>query len=200
VIGVQTSPELPEAGERRNCLAAVVVVGVILAVLIGVTLWAAARSAERSRREFEQRQADRRTEFFNRVKAGEDGSRMSIMDPLLLEMLAGDAECAANLTTLQFSMVDVSGTPAAAAKSLRNVREIGFYDCGGADDLLRALEGSPAVEEIFFEMAITSEMIPSMSTFSNLKKVTIYGYRVSAEQEALLRQTLSGVEIVIDDG
>ena len=122
------------------------------------------------------------------------------MDPLLLQMLADDAECAANLTTLQFSMVDVSGTPAAAAKSFRNVREIGFYDCGGADDLLRALEDSPAVEEIFFEMAITSEMIASMSTFSNLKKVTIYGYRVSAEQEALLRQTLPRVEIVIEDG
>jgi hypothetical protein len=187
-------------GEGRSCLAAVAIVGLIVGAIGGACYWALAKSAERSRQEFEQRQADRRTEFFNRVKAGEDGSRMSIMDPLLLEMLAGDAECAANLTTLQFSMVDVSGTPAAAAKSLRNVREIGFYDCGGVDDLLRALEGSQAVEEIFFEMAITSEMIASMKTFSNLRKVTIFGYRVSAEQESLLRQMLPSAEILIDDG
>jgi hypothetical protein len=199
-VETRTPQESPAVGEGRSCLAAVAIVGLIVGAIGGACYWALAKSAERSRQEFEQRQADRRTEFFNRVKAGEDGSRMSIMDPLLLEMLAGDAECAANLTTLQFSMVDVSGTPAAAAKSLRNVREIGFYDCGGVDDLLRALEGSQAVEEIFFEMAITSEMIASMKTFSNLRKVTIFGYRVSAEQESLLRQMLPSAEVLIDDG
>jgi hypothetical protein len=196
----RTSLEPQAAGEGRSCLAAVVIVGLIIGAIGTACYWALAKSAERSHKEFEQRQADRRVKYFNRVKAGEDGSRMSIMDPLLLAMLAGDAECVANLTALQFSMVDVSGAPAAAAKSLLNVREIRFYDCGGADDLLRALEGSPAVEDVLFEMAISNEMIASLGTFSNLKKVEIFGYRVTAKQETLLRQTLPDVEIVIDDG
>lgn len=191
------SPTSPETGQHRSCLAAIVIVGLIMAAIGAAGFWALTKAAERSRKEFEQNQAERRVEYFGKVKAGGDGSRISIMDPLLLEMLAEDADCVANLTELSLAMVDIAGKPSLAAKSLVNVRKIVFYDCVGADELLRALQGSAAVEDIYFEQTyLSDDGVQLLATFPNLKEAHFEDV-TDASREKLLKTALPDVNLKI---
>jgi hypothetical protein len=96
---------LPEQRSKQGCRIAFVIGA---AVVVGLGLAVRSRH-EASRREFERKRAEGRDEFFAKVKAGDNGDGSFVfLDPRLIEMLASDADCMANLTTLNLSSVDLT--------------------------------------------------------------------------------------------
>ena len=143
----------PRKGSGWGCL-----IAVLLAMAVIVAGGAMIASARKSaRRDSERRKSERETESYQIVKAGDDGSRISVVqDPLLIEKLANDADCVANLTTLNLGMVDLNGPQTDAAGKLVHVKEVVFYDCDGAGRLLTAMSGLESIEELSFCLLYTS--------------------------------------------
>ena len=174
-----------------GCLA---MAGVLVAVL-GLMVWGLIAGSEREHQEFEKRQATRRQDYVAEVKAGGDGSRMTVDSPILVEMLANDPDCVANLTTLQFSMAELDDPRIAAIKKLENLRAISLYDCEGMDALATAIEGMPFIERIWYEGGgFSAAGVESLATLPNLKRLEIE-WGVDSTHEEFLRSTLPNVEI-----
>jgi hypothetical protein len=183
----------PRASSGRGRLVAAATVALVL-VGLGSAVYLVLQSDQR---EFDRRQAVRRSESVEKVRAGDDGSGITIFDPLLLEMLASDTDCVANLTTLCFSMADLSSREVASAGKLVNVKKIVFYSCHGADDVLTAMQGLPSVEELYFEVSgISDDGVRRLAAFPNLRNVR-FEQVIDEQREDLLRETLPGVVIEI---
>jgi hypothetical protein len=186
----------PRKGSGWGCLIAVLV-AVAVIVAVGAMIASARKS---SRLAFERKKVAWATERFEKVKAGDDGSHTSVfLDPLLIEMLANDAECVANLTTLNLSSVDLNGPQTDAAEKLVNVKKVVFYDCDGAGRLLTALSGLESIKELSFDTTqLTDDDVPLLATFPNLRRVH-FAWVNSPAREKLIRDTLPGVDIQIDE-
>ncbi|QDT75887.1 hypothetical protein I41_51310 [Lacipirellula limnantheis] len=168
--------------------------GVFVAIL-GLMVLGLLAEGKRDQQEFEKRRAERWQEDVSLVKAGNDGSRIFVNDPTLVEMLANEPECIANLTTLYFSMADLDDDRFAAVKKLTNLRSVGFYDCQGMDAAAKTIEGMPSIEEIWCEgECFTAAGVKSLATLPNLKRVE-FVWEVDPASEQLLRSTLPNVEI-----
>lgn len=175
----------------RSCLA---MAGVLVAV-IGLMVLGLLAGNERDRQEFEKRQTLRRQEYVAEIKAGADGSRISVDSPILVEMLANDPDCVANLTTLNFSMAELDDPRIAGINKLTNLQTIGFYDCQGMDAVATAIEGMHSIEKIWYEGGgFTAAGVKSLAALPNLKRLEIE-WRVDSTYEDLLRSTLPNVEI-----
>jgi hypothetical protein len=175
----------------RSCLA---MAGVLVAVL-GLMVWGLIAGSERDQQEFEKRQAVRRQDCVAEVKSGDDGSGIFVDSPILVEMLANDPDCIANLTTLYFSMAELDDARIAAISKLTNLKTIGFYDCQGMDAVATAIEGMPSIERIWYEGGgFTDDGVKSLATLPNLKRLEIE-WGVDSTYEELLRSTLPNVEI-----
>jgi hypothetical protein len=136
-------------------------------------------------------------DYFNRVKGGNDGANVVSHDPELVEMLAADPVCVANLKTLYFAEIDFAEPGYAVARKLVNVNCLGMVSCRNSDRLLAAIKGMPSLEEIFFETSLLSdEGVAILASFPNLKKVH-FEQVVSDAQEQLLKATLPSIELEI---
>src|SRR5262245_9060931 len=111
------SDPTPKPNATRGCLIVAVVAGLVVAGL-GTVVYLKLLANER---EFERKQAERRVESFEKVRAGDNGEGIPVfLDPRLIEMLASDPDCIANLTTLNLSTVDLNGPQTASAGKLVN--------------------------------------------------------------------------------
>lgn len=175
----------------RGCLA---MAGIVLAIL-GLMVGGVFMLAQRERVESAKQRAAKLAEEFENVK-GSDSVRV-FLDPTLIEMLAGDSESVQNLTELDLSMVDFRGHNMAAAKKLSNVKRMTAYSCHDMENLLSAMQGSPAVEELYFDStAISDDGVQLLSTFPNLKKV-YFGYVGDQDRIDLLKSTIPNVTLEI---
>jgi hypothetical protein len=156
--------------------------------------------AEQSGKESEQRRAVELAELVAKVKAGDDGSGIRVSrDGRLIEMLAGDPECVENLTSLRFDMANLSGPEVASAGKLVNVEKITFYSCYGAENVLSAMKGSAALEELGFDTTgLSDDGIQLLASFPNLRRV-YFAYIHEPSMAKLLRETLPGVDVEIDE-
>lgn len=180
----------------RSCLAMALGGLAFLALALGLLVWAIIVEGDREHKEFEKRQTARRQAYVAEVKAGGDGSRISVDSPLLVEMLANDPGCIANLTTLNFSMAELDDPRIASIKKLTNLKSLGFYCCPGMDSLALAIEGMPSIEKIWCEgERFTPAGVKSLAKLPNLRRVE-FTWHVEPEYEEMLRSTLPGVEII----
>ena len=181
----------------RGCLAMALGGLAFFALMFSLLVWAVTLNDEREREEFEKRQTARRQAHVAEVKAGGDGSRMSVDSPILVEMLANDPDCIANLTTLNFSMAELDDPRIASINKLNNLKSLGFYCCRDMDAVALAIEGMPSVERIWCEgEQFTAAGIKSLATLPNLKRVEFI-WRVDPAYQEMLRATMPGVEIVL---
>jgi hypothetical protein len=159
-----TSPP-PQTGCLKGCLIAFIC-GTILIVAAGYGLYYL------NEYQHNVNVTERSTRFFNSVKAGDDGRLIFVFDQLLVEMLASDEQCIANLTHLKFIDADLSDPRYEAVAKLKKLRTLHFYSCYDAEKLLAAMQGMPSVEEITFDsMRESKERERLLETFPNLKKV-----------------------------
>ena len=159
----ESSPE-PNRSSQSFLTYLVVLVLLAIALPLGISYL-----REQSRVAIERRQAEWRQKSFDDVKNGD--TQVSVMDPMLLPMLAGDEDCVANLEHLHFSMVDIKPEDAIHVAHLTNVKDMGFYDTRGADFVLKHARALP-IKSMFFEMArLSADSLRSLSGFPNLTKV-----------------------------
>ncbi|MEM6328904.1 MAG: hypothetical protein AAF790_01515 [Planctomycetota bacterium] len=127
-------------------------------------------TARLSEGDFERQQAERRQAHFNQVKQGEDTAEI-VMDAELLPLLAGDADCIANLKYLHFQMVGVAPEQAELVSRFSNLKEIHFYDTNGADLVLRSAHGLPVESLSFMSTYLPVGALQGLPNFANLKTV-----------------------------
>lgn len=195
-MGPNASADLPSKNSARGRLIAGAIVASVLAALV-IAVQFKMRSDQRH---FELRQAEEREKSVRVVQAGDDGENVVVfLDSRLIEMLAADPKCVANLKTLRLDMADLSGPETAAASKLVNVRRISFYNCTAANNLIAVMQGSSAVEEIRFEVtSLSDDGVRLLGTFPNLRRVH-FQQIVDAERVKLLRRSLPGVELELPD-
>jgi len=120
-VDEKDSPSKSNRSSRNwlTCLAILALLAITLA--LGITYL-----REQSRLRLERQRAEWRQKRFNDVKNG--GTQATVMDSLLLPMLANDPECVANVRSLYFSMVEIDPEEAENVVRLTNVNDIGFYE------------------------------------------------------------------------
>jgi hypothetical protein len=139
---------------------------------IGLTMVGLAvyRAATVSREEFLKNQLERRLQTVADAKAGR--AQVTIDDAETLEMLARDPQCVANVTSVIFVMADLNDARFGRLKDLRNVTEVGFYECENVDNVLSVASEMGTVEELYFEVTrLSDESIQTLTKFPKLKKV-----------------------------
>lgn len=134
------------------------------------------------------------------IKEGHDGSGIVILDPVLIEMLASDKECIANLKKLSVLSLNLSDPRISAAAKLKNVKSIDILSSSHPDKLLQAMRGMPSVEEIYFETSyLPHNAIDILADFPNLKRIILGDQIVSQDLEILLKERLPGIRLDIPD-
>ncbi|MBL7040429.1 MAG: hypothetical protein ISR77_17460 [Pirellulaceae bacterium] len=138
----------------------------LLALLIPVGYY----SARRSQAELEREQQERRLRTIAEIRSGRGD--VMIWDAELLEMLVDDPQCVQTVTSIHFFMADLGDPRFRRVREFENVNNIGFYDCGNADNVIVAAKDMASIESLFFEVTrISSESLKSLAAFPNLKKV-----------------------------
>lgn len=174
----------------RSCLTCLAVL-VLLAIALPLGI---SYLREQSRLAVERRQAEWRQKWFDDVKNGD--AQVSVMDPLLLPMLANDADCVANLEYLHFAMVDIKPEDAKHVARLTNVKKIGFYDTRGADSVLKHARDLP-IESLFFEIArLSGDSLRSLSDFPKLTKVH-FEHVMYPDEIAILKTLRSDIAVEV---
>lgn len=177
----------------RSCL---VMAGVLLAI-VGLMIGGIYLLAQRDRAEAAKRRAAELAEDFENARG--DAEVHVFLDPTLLVMLADDPDSVKILTELDLSMVDFRDRDMAAVSKLSNVKRVYAYSCHGIENLLSAMQGLPAVEELHFDTTLLSdEGIKLLATFPNLKKVR-FNYVAEQERVDLLKSTIPHVPLEIDE-
>jgi hypothetical protein len=149
----------------RGCLVALIA----LLVFAGLVVAGVPYLREKQRISFERQKAEWRQDAFERVKNGD--TRVSIMDPKLLPMLARDADCVANLTELNFSMTEITADDAAFVAQLKNVHSLYFYDTHAAERVLRNARNLP-IKKLGFEMdRLSKDSLRMLPEFPELNEV-----------------------------
>lgn len=162
--------------------------------LLSILVYGGYRSKIERMAELDQRTDKMRQELFEKVKHGE--STPWVMDAELLSMLADDPECVRNVTSLQFSMSDLSDSRFKRTREFHQLRGINFYDCRNTDNVLEAVNGMPTIITVYFEVSdVNEESIRLLATLPNLKKVQFEQIMPPGEIE-LLRKLLPNVELV----
>jgi len=174
----------------RNCLIfLVILILVAIALPLGISYL-----REQSRLELERLRAEWRQKWFDHVKKGH--TQATVMDSLLLPMLANDPECVAKVQSLYFSMVNVDPEDAKNVARLTNVQDIGFYDTSGADVVLKHARGLP-ISSLFFEGShLSHDSLRALSEFPKLKKVH-FEHVMPLDEVAILKALPSRIFVEI---
>jgi hypothetical protein len=107
---------------------------------------------------------------FEAVKNGR--TQAGVSDVILLEMLANDPQCVENITSIWFTMADLGDSRFVRLREFKNAKEIGFYDCDNADNIVDIAKDMDAVESLYFEVTQISPLSrQKLALFRNLKKV-----------------------------
>lgn len=168
-----------KVGPSRGCLKSLVFPAVVLVLfVIGLPFL-----QEQQQLALERRNAERRQELFDAVKRGEP--RALIMDSKLLQMLANDADCVANLRELDFSMTKITAEDARHVSRMSNLELLYFYGTHGADFVLENARELP-IKKMGFEMArLSKDSLRSLSDFKELTEVHFEHVMVPDEIEIL---------------
>jgi hypothetical protein len=111
-------------------------------------------------------------------------------------MLADDPDCVRNVTSLRFSMSDLSDFRFKRTRDFHQLRGIIFYDCRNTDNVLEAISGMPTIITVYFEVSdVTEEGIRLLATLPNLKEVEFEQVMPPGEI-GLLRKLLPNVELL----
>ena len=155
----KSSPPPPQ--QQTGCLK-----GCLIAFVVGIALLVAAGYGLYYLDEYQHNAniAGLNTTAFNMVKAG--AGRALIFDPAMIEMLANDEQCIANLTFLTFIEQDLSDPRFKDIAKLKNLRTVEFYDCHNDEKLLAAMQGMPSVEEMEFDSMLESADRTTAEDFS----------------------------------
>lgn len=162
-----TEPSITERTPvvSRGCLKSLVFPALVLALIaFGIPLL-----RQQQQLALDRRNAERRQELFDAVKRGEP--RVLIMDSKLLQMLADDTDCVANLRELDFSMTKVTAEDASHVSRMSNLELLYFYDTHGADFVLESARELP-IKKMGFEMArLSKDSLRSLSDFQELTEI-----------------------------
>jgi hypothetical protein len=185
----QATTNPPKKRTRGRLVVEVCVVVLIILVLVGLITCASTSDG-----------VDIHKSFYDKIKNGDDGSGIVILDPVLIEMLASDKECIANLKKLSVFSLNLSDPRISAAAKLKNVKSIDILSCSHPDKLLQAMRGIPSVEEVYFETSYLPHIaIDILGEFPNLKRVIVGDQIVSQDLEMLLKERLPGIHLDIPD-
>jgi len=177
----------------RSCLAMAGVIIALPCLMVGGVFIL----AQQEREELAKQRVAKLAKEFENVKRNR--SVRVFWDPTLIVMLADDSESAQNLTEFELSMVDFRDQNMSAAKNLLNVKRIYAYSCHGIENLLSAMQGSPAIEELHFDTtSLSDEGVQLLATFPNLKRVR-FNYVSEQERVDLLKSTIPHVTLEIDE-
>ncbi len=142
----------------------------------------------------EIRRANHRAEVVSEVMAGD--SSVVIDDLELLRLLAQNPRCTSTIERITFTMMTFDSEVAKFAGQFKKLRNLGFYDCHGADCVIVACSELP-VEELFFETtAVSDDQLASLQNFKSLRKVR-FEQIVDSRQAEILQQLPSTVTIEI---
>ena len=177
VIDEKTSETKPFLS--RRCLVSLVISLTVLGLLFRGIPYV----REQQRLSFERQNAEWRQNAYQRVKHGDD--QVSIMDSKLLPMLASDADCVANLKALYFSMSEIADGDARFVSQLSNVQTLSFYDCQGADLILKNARELPITRMGFKMSRLPKDSLRTLSEFPELSKVH-FGHVMFPNEIAIL--------------
>lgn len=189
----ESSDKSAKAGKPASgCQIIAIGTVVFVAGLVGfVVLYIKSEQAAAAR----QRAASRAS-IVASVKSGR--SETHIWDLEVLPLLADDADCRANLTSVWFDMtfVDDPADPRLdRIGELTKLQTIGFYDCRDTDRILWAAKDLPALESLTFRGAAISERgTQALSAMPNLKNLD-FQQIMSQPDIDRLRELLPNVEI-----
>ncbi|MHB8974943.1 MAG: hypothetical protein ACYC3X_31630, partial [Pirellulaceae bacterium] len=142
----------------------------------------------------EQRRDTMRQELFDKVKNGRNNPW--VMDAELLSMLADDPECVTNVTSLQFSMSDLSDSRFKRTRDFRQLQGIAFYDCRNTDNVLESINGMPTILTVSFAATgYSDDGIRWLATLPNLKQI-VFERVLPSDEIGFLRKLLPDVELV----
>lgn len=181
----------PPTDHKRKLLGCCASIAFVLGIM-GILAYGWHRAALFNLAQTENDRQQLRQRLFVEAKNGR--SDVWVLDGELLSMLAKDPECAACVTYLWFSMLDLSDPRFQQAGNFKRLRTVAFYECSNTDNVLRSIRGMPTIENVSFEVSsITDEGIQLLATLPNLKKVH-FEQIMPPEKIKLLRQRLPGVE------
>lgn len=162
--------------------------------LLSILIYGCYRSENERMADLDQRTDEMRQRLFEEVKRG--NRTPWVLDAELLVMCADDPECVSNVTSLQFSMSDLSDSRFRRTRDFHQLRGINFYDCRNTDNVLEAVNGMPTIITVYFEVSVvTEDGIRLLATLPNLKKVQ-FEQIMPPSEVGLLRKLLPNVEIV----
>lgn len=110
-------------------------------------------------------------EPFSRVQNGEH--RVGVMQLDLLELLANDPVCIANIHEINFSSVEFRDTDAKNLSLLANTTTINFYCCKNADSVLAACDHLPLTSVGFELTPFSSNSIRLLGSIPTLSSITV---------------------------
>ena len=149
----------------RGCLSCLVfLIAFVVALPFGISF-----IREQERLAHERWKAEKREECFSEVK---NGAKLGfVFDPLLLPMLANDADCVANLEELYFTTGEIDSESAKHIARLANVKQIDVYEAGGVDFIVENARNLPIESMCFESVRLSKESLRSLSDFPKLREV-----------------------------
>ena len=110
-------------------------------------------------------------EPFVRLQNGEN--RVIVMQLDLLELLANDPVCIANIDEINFSSVEFKDSDAKNLSLLVNTTAINFYCCKNADSVLTACDHLPLTSVGFELTSFSSNSIRLLGSIPTLSRITV---------------------------
>jgi len=121
------------------------------------------------------------------------------MEPEVINKLAEDEESAEALVELYLSSINFRDVDVASVNKLAKVKKVYIYSCSHAEDFLRALQGSHAIEELSFDtIVLNDDGFHLLATFPNLRKVC-FTYIADKNRVDQLRATIPNVVVEVDE-
>lgn len=122
-----------------------------------------------------------------------------LMDPEVINKLADDEESAEALVDLSLSSINFRDADVASVRKLAKVKKVYIYSCSHAEDFLRALQGSHAIEELSFDTTVLNDDgFQLLATYPNLRKVR-FTYIADKNRVDQLRATIPNVVVEVDE-
>ena len=122
------------------------------------------------RAELERLLQEDREKQLAEVRAGY--SVVNIDDAKMMQMLADDPACRENVTNICLTMTDLGDPQFRRVREFPNLKELSFYCCRNADNIMAAARDLSAIESLFFEgTSVSDETLRSFAESPNLKKL-----------------------------
>ena len=142
----------------------------VVSVLVVQAVTSVREANKRSHAELERSRQKWRLVTVESVRNGR--TQAGVSDVLLLEMLANDPQCVDTITSVWFHMADLVDPRFGRLREFKNAKEIGFYDCENADNIIDIAKEMDTVESLYFEVTrISPQSRQNLAQFRNLKKV-----------------------------